>query len=184
MAATNNSDAKPDLKNGPIVHVRADSDSDLDNLFSVVNPRPGMQMPLSIPWKMKKLPPSFFNEPSLGSKSPGCHSRDNSVDNTLRDVNSPASNQSSSSNVGSPQPAQNGPPPTQPAAPFHSRAHSSPATLQQTLAVAQANQKRQQQHLHLRQPSYDPCHTLAAIRSVPCRPAGRCRRPPTASSTS
>lgn len=135
------------LKNGPIVHVRADSDIDLENLFLVVKDGPGAKAPLQVPYAMRKLPASFFNPPTSGSKSPGCHSRDNSVDNTLQEVNSPSS-QSSSSNVGSPQPPGIG----QQNPPFHSRAHSSPATLQQTMAIAQ---QQQQLNRHVRQPSYD-----------------------------
>lgn len=130
--------------NGPIVHVRADSDSTLDDLFSIVTQ--GSQRPLQVPLRMRNLPPSFWKPPPSGSKSPSCHSRENSVDNTL-DPMSPGMQ-----SVGSPQPATAAAPPPPPTSqPFHSRAHSSPATLQQTLAVAQ----QQTQHLHLRQPSYD-----------------------------
>lgn len=50
-----------------------------------------------------------------------------------------------------PQQPVSPPQPAQPPQPVHSRAHSSPATLQQTLAASH----QQTQNLHLRQPSCD-----------------------------
>lgn len=102
---------------------------------------------------MRKLPPSFWNPPPAGSKSPASgHSRENSMDASPM---SPNNNQTDSPQANS-------------GAPFHSRAHSSPASLQQTLALAasnnnpqqpttgQATQNQAQSNLqHLRQPSYD-----------------------------
>ena len=128
--------------NGPIVHVRADSDSTLDDMFAVVTP--GQHIPLQKPMKMRNLPASFFKPPtrSISPATGSTHSRENSVDNSLSDPFSPGGQ-----SIGSPQPASNAAAP----GPCHSRAHSSPATLQQTLAVAQ----QQGMPSHLRQPSYD-----------------------------
>ena len=117
---------------------------------------------------MRNLPASFFTPPQNGgSKSPSCHSRENSIDGSLADPYSPAA---SMQNVGSPgnpgNPGNNpgavpGGPPQAP--PQHNRAHSSPATLQQTLAAAgggnpgiQSNSLHVQAvHNHHRQTSYD-----------------------------
>ena len=159
---------------GPIVHMRADSDSMLDAMFNVALKTPGTEMPLQKPLRMRNLPPSFFKPPNMGSKSPSCHSRENSLDSTsLQDPYSPAMN------VGSPQPQQQqqpihvnplhqgpggggvqAPPPPHSGsstAIHHSRAHSSPAVvqhaqlvavqvpLQQQVTTQQAQQQQQQQ---------------------------------------
>lgn len=97
----------PKSNSNTIVHVRADSDSTLNDLFSVVN---SQQQPRQVPLRERNLPSSFFTPRRTSTNNPG---------------------------------QQN------PVTPMHNRAQSSPATLQQTLAVA-ANQGH-----HLRQPSYD-----------------------------
>ena len=157
---------------GPIVHMRADSDSLLENMFNVALKTPGTEMPLQKPMRMRNLPASFFKPPNMGSKSPSCHSRENSLDSTsLQDPYSPAMN------LGSPQPQQQpihinpghqgpqggqAPPPPHSGsgqtAIHHSRAHSSPAQLlggaqlvtvqvplQQQVTTQQAQQQAQQQ---------------------------------------
>merc|ERR1719471_1967291 len=88
---------------------------------------------------MRNLPKSFFHPPSVGSKSPSVHSRENSLDN------SPFS----PGGVASP-----GPPPM---GPNHSRASSCPATLGQPLAPHQPHQNiaLNSPHAHLRQHSFD-----------------------------
>lgn len=128
---------------GPIVHMRADSDTMLESMFAIALKSPGTEMPVQKPMRMRNLPASFWKPPSTGSKSPSCHSRENSHDSTsLNDPYSPAC-----MNVGSPQPQQQQqrpqPPPHSGSAPHHSRAHSSPATLQHTLVAVQV---QQQQH--------------------------------------
>ena len=104
-----------------VLHVREDSASEMEALFNVVhgNSNRSLQHP---PMRMRNLPKSFFHPPSVGSKSPSVHSRENSLDN------SPFS----------PGPvASPGPPPL---GPNHSRASSCPATLGQPLAPHQPSQ--------------------------------------------
>ena len=64
----------------PIVHIRGDSDSDLEALFSVLskNPEPSKS------FKHKKLPDSFFiqPDPALRGVRVGEHSREGSQDST------------------------------------------------------------------------------------------------------
>ena len=109
-----------------IVHIRGDSDSELQALFDSVL-KPDAHRPLQLPFRLRKLPDSFFNPPqSGGSRSPSvAHSRENSTDSGHFALN--------------PSPIH------------HSRAHSSPASLQQTL---QAGLQRPV-HQHLKQQSCD-----------------------------
>jgi len=146
-----------DIKNppGPIVHVRADSDSTLEALFDIALKPPGTQTHLQVPLRMRNLPPSFFKPPqSGGSRSPSCHSRENSLD---------SSNLSAQQQPFSPMQQPVGSPQPQTPQPVHSRAHSSPATLQQTLAAAQ----QQSQHSHLRQPSCDVSQGAVDLGPLP-----------------
>lgn len=142
---------------GPIVHMRADSDTMLESMFAIALKPPGSEMQVQKPMRMRNLPASFWKPPSTGSKSPSCHSRENSHDSTsLNDPYSPAC-----MNVGSPQPQQQQqqpqqqqrpqPPPHSGSAPHHSRAHSSPATLQHTLVAVQVQQQHNQQQLQQQQ---------------------------------
>lgn len=54
-----------------VVHVRQDSDNDLEALFHVVNPttvtktHPDTTSSSSVPMRLRKLPPSFFKQPPL-----------------------------------------------------------------------------------------------------------------------
>ena len=147
-SSSGGSETPPMQQNGnTVVHVRHDSEKSFNELFSVVKSGAGNQRPLQVPWSMRKLPDSFFRPPSTGSKSSPCHSREPSTDNTL-DPMSPGMQ-----SVGSPQP-QPQQQQQQQQQPLHSRAHSSPASLQQTLSLAQ-QQSQQHQQMHLRQPSYD-----------------------------
>lgn len=113
-----------------IVHIRGDSDSELQALFDSVL-KPDAHRPLQLPFRLRNLPDSFFKPPPTGSKSPSVtstsHSRENSTDSGHFALNPspPASN--------------------------HSRAHSSPASLQQTLAAGQ----QRAVHQHLKQQSCD-----------------------------
>ncbi|XP_057677779.1 transcriptional coactivator YAP1-like isoform X2 [Corythoichthys intestinalis] len=59
-----------------VVHVRGDSQSELDALFSaVMNPGKAAQQPASVPMRLRKLPDSFFKPPD-----PRTHSRQASSD--------------------------------------------------------------------------------------------------------
>ena len=122
-----------------IVHVRADSDSELQALFDVVL-KPSSQVPLQKPFTMRNLPASFFKPPAH-RQSPApvvSHSREGSTD--------------SSYGAGAPFRPHSGAPGGAPGqgqgTPQHFRHHSSPASLQQTLAVAQTVS-------HLKTQSYD-----------------------------
>ena len=126
---SNNSDMV-EQKGNQVVHIRGDSDSDLQALFDSVL-KPNQQRPLQIPFSLRKLPPSFFEPPPTGTKSPSvAHSRENSTDSGHFTLNLT--------------------PPPNPGH-HHSRAHSSPASLQQTYAAGQ----QQARHQHLKQQSYD-----------------------------
>ena len=117
---------------GPIVHERGDSNAELEALFAfALNQDAQKRQPsghLQVPLRMRNLPASFWNPPTIGSKSPSVHSRENSLDNSL----------------GQGAPFSPGPVPSPGPAPpltsLHSRANSCPATLGQTLAVAQQHQ--------------------------------------------
>lgn len=124
-------------KGNVVLHVREDSASEMEALFNVVHGNTNRS--LHPPMRMRNLPKSFFLPPSVGSKSPSVHSRENSLDN------SPFS----------PGPVPSpGPPPM---GPVHSRASSCPATLGQPLAPGQPHQNiaLNSPHAHLRQHSFD-----------------------------
>ncbi|XP_014241728.1 transcriptional coactivator yorkie-like isoform X2 [Cimex lectularius] len=118
------------FKSNLVVRIDQDSDSELQALFDSVL-KPDSKRPLQVPLRMRNLPNSFFNPPSTGSKSPSVssisHSRENSADSAFGTKTTTVSLQVN-----------------------HPRAHSSPASLQQTYASAQ-----QQTPQHLKQRSYD-----------------------------
>lgn len=124
-----------------IVHVRADSDSELEALFEVVL-KPSSQVPLQKPFKMRNLPPSFFTPPAhRQSPAPVNHSREGSADSTFGGGGLRVSGAMSPNT-----------------APQHFRHHSSPASLQQTLA------QQQQQHVaHQKQQSYDLTDDMGSL---------------------
>ncbi|XP_035230254.1 transcriptional coactivator YAP1-like [Stegodyphus dumicola] len=141
-----------------IVRIRSDSGTNLDDLFKAVMEPKGNQVHQSIPMRLRNLPPSFFQQPERGSKS-ASHSRESSTDNTYSSPppqplspnnNSSSNNVNTSSNQGNNNNSVSSPPPQHPSGlPInHPRAHSSPASLQQTYTNAG-------QHQHLRQQSYD-----------------------------
>ena len=145
--APNDGEAQTNL---PIVHVRANSEQEMNELFAVVQNPGTHQVQLQRPLRMRNFPASFWNPPQAGgTKSPSCHSRENSLDNSLKDPFSPGAK-----SVGSPQPQQQGPQAQPAPQPQHNRSQSAPVELQQTLSVVQ-QQQQTQQHVHLRQPSYD-----------------------------
>ncbi|GFY44280.1 transcriptional coactivator YAP1 [Trichonephila inaurata madagascariensis] len=137
--------------------LRVMGDTDLDDLFKAVMQPKAAQGPQSLPMRLRNLPPSFFQQPERGSKS-ASHSRESSTDNTYAsppppppplvqnnsNVNSTNNNQSNNNAIGSPPPQHPSGLPIN-----HPRAHSSPASLQQTY------NNNAGQHKHLRQQSYD-----------------------------
>lgn len=106
---SDNSTRENDLK----IYVDEDSQAQIDELFhKTLN----NELPLHIPYRMRKLPESFFTPPASGSKSPSVsvsHSRENSADSAFG---------SGTTVLGAPT-SVNGLPI------HHSRAHSSPASL-------------------------------------------------------
>ena len=120
------------------VVVERDTETELQALFEIVL-KPNSKRPLQKPMYMRKLPNSFFNPPSTGSKSPSVsHSRENSADSAF----------GAAAVVATPS----GLPVS------HPRAHSSPASLQQTYAAqqqAQASSHPAQPIQHLKARSYD-----------------------------
>ncbi|XP_022901308.1 transcriptional coactivator YAP1-A isoform X2 [Onthophagus taurus] len=131
----------PDESGKQVVRVDQDSETDLQALFDTVL-KPDSKRPLQVPWSMRKLPDSFFNPPSTGSKSIN-HSRENSVDSAFGSTT--GTNSSATSTGATINPVQ----------PVHHRAHSSPASLQQTYAVGQQQQQPAPAHHHIKQRSYD-----------------------------
>lgn len=135
----------------PVVRIDQDSDSDLQALFDSVL-KPDSKIPLQVPFRMRKLPNSFFNPPSTGSKSPSIsHSRENSADSAF---GSAGGGSGSGGNEGGAQTVTG----LQVA---HPRAHSSPASLQQTYAVGQQQAAAATQHHHMKQKSYDFVSSVA-----------------------
>lgn len=95
------------------IYVEADSQAQIDELFQKAL---NNELPLHIPYRMRKFPESFFKPPASGSKSPSVsvsHSRENSADSAFG---------SGTTVLGAPT-SVNGLPI------HHSRAHSSPASL-------------------------------------------------------
>lgn len=101
-----------------VVHVRENSDSELEALFKVAM-NPG-ETNKSVPLRMRKLPPSFFTPPEPQNIH---HSKDGSSDSTNYNPTS----------TGGPSIA-------------HIRAHSSPPSLQQTLSAAPPPPQHVRQH--------------------------------------
>ena len=85
--SSNRMACNPDQSDGnkvpPVIHVRADSDSCLEELFTFGLKPPGAQPMMQKPLRQRNLPQSFFNPPNCGgSRSPSCHSRENSFDSS------------------------------------------------------------------------------------------------------
>lgn len=178
----NNNTSKPNAgaKQGNLL-VRIDQDSaeNLQALFdSVLRPHDTTRK-LTKPFRMRDLPPSFFNPPLTGSKSPSVsHSRENSADSAFG---------SGTTTICSPT----GVNPTVNRLPIsHSRAHSSPASLQQTYAglnnnssnnnsnaTTQQGQQTQSttqtiQPVHMKQRSYDVVSAIQLQEELGELPAG------------
>uniref|UniRef100_A0A2S2NBW4 Yorkie n=1 Tax=Schizaphis graminum TaxID=13262 RepID=A0A2S2NBW4_SCHGA len=147
MEPTGPSSPTPAVNSNLVVRVDQNSETDLQALFDTVL-KPDGKKPLQLPLRMRQLPKSFFNPPSTGSKSPSIsHSRENSGDSAFGTT---AAGQS----------CTGGP------VPMHSRAHSSPASLQQTYAVGAAKQQQQQQQ-HAKQRSYDVSSAIDELGPLP-----------------
>ncbi|XP_031335557.1 transcriptional coactivator YAP1 isoform X2 [Photinus pyralis] len=144
-----------------VVRVDQDSETDLQALFDSVL-KPDSKRPLQVPWSMRKLPDSFFNPPSTGSKSIN-HSRENSVDSAFGSSSGGGGSGTGATAV-STVPLQN----------QHHRAHSSPASLQQTYAVGQQTAPS---HHHVKQRSYDVA-TKSSEDSTPLPPGWEQARTP------
>lgn len=173
-------------KNNLVVRVDQNSESDLQALFDTVL-KPDSKRPLQVPLRMRNLPDSFFNPPSTGSKSPSiAHSRENSADSafgtaaavvgssgaagsTANGGNSGTGSNSNASGAGSGSSPASG---NQGLTVAHPRAHSSPASLQQTYASAQqatqhAPQPHARHHHHQKQRSYDVISTVDDLGPLP-----------------
>ncbi|KAL3265814.1 hypothetical protein HHI36_010011 [Cryptolaemus montrouzieri] len=110
------------------------TETNLQALFDSVL-TPSTNLPQQVPWCMRKLPHSFFNPPTTGSKSID-HSRENSSD---------------SGTFTSPGIFTTCPLNSIPLQTVHHRAHSSPATLQQV----PISMKESSSYQHLKQHSCD-----------------------------
>lgn len=163
-----------------VVKVDQNSEVDLQRLFDSVL-KPEAMRPLHLPLRMRNLPESFFVPPSTGSKSPSIsHSRENSADSAFGTLpsgpnsvagSSPGSSSATgaANNSGS---GVNGATAPNGLTVAHPRAHSSPASLQQTYASAQqANQHAPQPHSrhihHQKQRSYDVVSTVDDLGPLP-----------------
>lgn len=137
------------LKGNLVVRIDQDSDSELQALFDSVL-KPDSKRPLQVPFRMRKLPNSFFNPPSTGSKSPSVssisHSRENSADSAFGTNTITTTATSTGLQVN------------------HPRAHSSPASLQQTYAAGH----QQSQNNHMKQRSCD----ISALEDLGPLPPG------------
>lgn len=150
-----------------VVRIDQDSESDLQELFDSVL-KPDAKRPLQIPLRMRKLPDSFFNPPSTGSKSPSVsHSRDGSADSAFGVAQQPLNG------AASPVPGATGPQ-MHPGLPVvHQRAQSSPASLQETYASAQQQRQMAPQPQpvhrvhHQKQRSYDVLSTIDDLGPLP-----------------
>lgn len=130
---------------------QASANEAMEELFrAAMGPKDG-HVQLSVPMRQRKLPASFFKQPE-GTSSPS-HSRESSLDATSfspPSISQPSTSPLSPASPVQQQQQQQQPPPPHPSGLVinHPRAHSSPASLQQTFSVAVNYQ-------HLRQSSFD-----------------------------
>ncbi|XP_043263783.1 transcriptional coactivator yorkie-like isoform X2 [Colletes gigas] len=192
-----NQDVDQLSKSNLVVRIDQNSESDLQALFDSVL-KPDSKRPLQVPLRMRNLPDSFFNPPSTGSKSPSIsHSRENSADSAFgtaavaAGAAAPGGNATgtqaagaTSATGGSGNSGGSGTNAAGAAAAAvaaaaaagltvaHPRAHSSPASLQQTYASAQqapqhAPQPHARHHHHQKQRSYDVISTVDDLGPLP-----------------
>ncbi|XP_076639386.1 transcriptional coactivator yki isoform X3 [Colletes latitarsis] len=192
-----NQDVDQLSKSNLVVRIDQNSESDLQALFDSVL-KPDSKRPLQVPLRMRNLPDSFFNPPSTGSKSPSIsHSRENSADSAFgtaavaAGAAAPGGNTTgtqaagaTSATGGSGNSGGSGTNAAGAAAAAvaaaaaagltvaHPRAHSSPASLQQTYASAQqapqhAPQPHARHHHHQKQRSYDVISTVDDLGPLP-----------------
>ncbi|XP_032682603.1 transcriptional coactivator YAP1-like isoform X3 [Odontomachus brunneus] len=152
-----NQDVDQLTKSNLVVRVDQNSESDLQALFDTVLKPDSARVPLTVPLRMRKLPDSFFTPPSTGSKSPSIsHSRENSADSAFGTAAATPSNAAAAGLTVA-----------------HPRAHSSPASLQQTYASAQQAPQHAPQpharhhHHHQKQRSYDVISTVDDLGPLP-----------------
>lgn len=195
-----NQDVDQLSKSNLVVNIDQNSESDLQALFDSVL-KPDSKRPLQVPLRMRNLPDSFFNPPSTGSKSPSIsHSRENSADSAFGTAAAvagagpaPGGNATGTSGTGAAGAATGGSGNTAAGTGSnaagaaaaavaaaaaagltvaHPRAHSSPASLQQTYASAQqapqhAPQPHARHHHHQKQRSYDVISTVDDLGPLP-----------------
>ncbi|XP_071858130.1 transcriptional coactivator yki [Bombus fervidus] len=195
-----NQDVDQLSKSNLVVNIDQNSESDLQALFDSVL-KPDSKRPLQVPLRMRNLPDSFFNPPSTGSKSPSIsHSRENSADSAFGTAAAvagagpaPGGNATGASATGAAGAATGGSGNTAAGTGSnaagaaaaavaaaaaagltvaHPRAHSSPASLQQTYASAQqapqhAPQPHARHHHHQKQRSYDVISTVDDLGPLP-----------------
>lgn len=150
--STPNSSQSQAASDNLVVRIDENSGADLQALFDVALNKEAR--PLQVPFRMRNLPQSFFKPPSTGSKSPSVsHTRENSVDSAFGSgtttICSPNGNNAANNNAtGATKLNGNATnattalinPLTSRLQISHSRAHSSPASLQQTYAGLNAQQ--------------------------------------------
>ncbi|KAI1306528.1 Transcriptional coactivator YAP1 [Halotydeus destructor] len=139
------------------IRIKQDTEHDLDELFRAAIHGQNKDRPLGTPMRQRNLPASFFTPPETGSKS-ASHSRESSIDASFSPPpqmpSSPLSPASPAAVVVAQSVPRMGLMASRPGMGSinHLRAHSSPASLQQTLAVAPSVLSAPQ---HSRQLSYD-----------------------------
>lgn len=121
-----------------VVRVDEDSDDNLNALFDIIlNPQVHKQ-PKQLPFRMRKLPNSFFNPPSSNvncnnsAKLPAVHSRENSADSAFDSGCSSVAASFGTGGTGFTFAHNTGAVVDPGLQISHTRAHSSPASLQQT----------------------------------------------------
>lgn len=180
-----------------VVRIDENSDDNLQALFDSVL-KPGVsKRPLQVPFRMRNLPNSFFNPPSVGSKSPlASHSRDDSGDSAIfgsgtTTICSPnGTGGADNASIAGTTPSGVINPITSRLQAIHSRGHSCPASLQETYAglnshnaaaVAANNsaltqQQQQTNRSNQQQQAQTQAQTQAVPVASPIQPVHRAQR--------